>query len=191
MAIQFLCPSCKQPIEIDSVWAGKTVACPYCRGTVTAPETSTLDPREIPIASPLSSSAPRYAAPPSTNPLALVAFGLMILMGLFYIACGFVAGAHRLELEELFKHIASRGNDPSAQFSAWLDYANSRGEPIPTWLIALSMLSLAGMATCVASVICGIIALRHSARRGLALTSVIGGGMWIGFVFLQLFVGIG
>lgn len=188
MTIQFLCPSCKQPIEIDSAWASKTVACPYCRGTVTAPNSSTLpDAQEIPLAAPFFSNAPRYAPTPSTNPLALVAFGLMLLMGSLYVTSGLILSAHRLEVEELVKQIEMRGSDPSARFSAWLDYSNSLGTPFPMWLIAVSTLSLAGMATCVASLVCGIIALRHRARRSLALTSVIGGGMWIGFVLLQLF----
>ncbi len=186
MAIQFLCPSCKQPIEVDSSWANKTVACPYCRGTVTAPSASTFDAQEIHLAAPLSSIAPRYNASPSTNPLALVAFGLTLLMGSLYVTSGFILSAHRLEVEELVKQVEKRGADPSARFSAWLEYSNSQGATFPTWLVAVSILSFAGMATCLASLICGIIALRHRARRSLALTSVIASGMWIGFVSLQM-----
>ena len=41
MSIQFLCPACSQPIEIDDEWSARPVACPYCRKTITAPESST------------------------------------------------------------------------------------------------------------------------------------------------------
>lgn len=37
MAIQFFCPSCGQPIEVDDEMANQPVACPYCRATATTP----------------------------------------------------------------------------------------------------------------------------------------------------------
>ncbi len=43
MVIQFGCPGCHQPIEVDSQWAGAHVACPFCQRVVTAPTASTLD----------------------------------------------------------------------------------------------------------------------------------------------------
>ena len=43
MAIQFHCPGCSQPIEVDDVYAGQTAACPYCRRVVTVPEQSSLE----------------------------------------------------------------------------------------------------------------------------------------------------
>lgn len=42
MAIQFACPACQQPIEVDDEWADQTVSCPYCRRVVRAPGQSTL-----------------------------------------------------------------------------------------------------------------------------------------------------
>lgn len=42
MAIQFACPSCGQPIEIDEEWADSPVSCPYCQKVVTAPGESTV-----------------------------------------------------------------------------------------------------------------------------------------------------
>jgi len=42
MAIQFACPSCGQPIEIDEEWADSPVSCPYCQKVVTAPGETTL-----------------------------------------------------------------------------------------------------------------------------------------------------
>jgi hypothetical protein len=42
MAIQFHCPGCSQPIEVDDVHAGQAAACPYCRRVVSVPTESSL-----------------------------------------------------------------------------------------------------------------------------------------------------
>lgn len=42
MAIQFACPACNQPIEVDDEHADRQVSCPYCQCVVTAPAASTL-----------------------------------------------------------------------------------------------------------------------------------------------------
>lgn len=44
MAIQFNCPSCTQPIEVDDEVAGQSAACPYCGKVVTVPTASTYRP---------------------------------------------------------------------------------------------------------------------------------------------------
>ncbi len=44
MAIQFNCPSCTQPIEVDDEVAGQAAACPYCGKVVTVPQQSTYRP---------------------------------------------------------------------------------------------------------------------------------------------------
>lgn len=44
MSIQFHCPQCAQPIEVDAPLAGKQAQCPYCRQVVVVPATSMLDP---------------------------------------------------------------------------------------------------------------------------------------------------
>jgi hypothetical protein len=41
MAIQFPCPGCSQPIEVDHEHAGQSAACPYCRRVVTVPSETT------------------------------------------------------------------------------------------------------------------------------------------------------
>lgn len=43
MPIQFRCPGCSQPIEVDDPFAGKSAQCPYCRRVITVPETTSLD----------------------------------------------------------------------------------------------------------------------------------------------------
>ena len=55
MAIQFPCPSCKQPIEVDDQFALMSAQCPYCRTVVTVPEES------------IARSAPDVAARPTTQ----------------------------------------------------------------------------------------------------------------------------
>ncbi len=45
MAIQFTCPNCTSPIEVDDEFADKTATCPYCRVVVRVPKESALDAR--------------------------------------------------------------------------------------------------------------------------------------------------
>jgi len=78
MAIQFACPSCKQPIEVDEQWAEQQVACPYCHRMVTAPAESTITtdappaatpmgpPPQAPLAEPAGEASAGPAAPPPT-----------------------------------------------------------------------------------------------------------------------------
>lgn len=71
MAIQFQCPSCRQPIEIDEQWAAQPVACPYCKRVVTAPAQSTWPAEQVPTASPTTSEVNTLgpAAPPVSRVL--------------------------------------------------------------------------------------------------------------------------
>ncbi len=76
MAIQFRCPGCEQPIEVDDEYAGQTAACPYCRRVVTVPVESTLGsegsaparPAEAEPAPPASPVAGERATPAVTPP---------------------------------------------------------------------------------------------------------------------------
>lgn len=43
MAIQFRCPSCSQPIEVDDEFALRSAQCPYCRSVVAVPAVSSLE----------------------------------------------------------------------------------------------------------------------------------------------------
>lgn len=75
MAIQFRCPGCAQPIEVDDIHAGQTATCPYCRRVVTVPAESVLDERPVTARpaggrgaveapNPAASRAPGSAPPP-------------------------------------------------------------------------------------------------------------------------------
>jgi hypothetical protein len=50
MAIQFQCPGCSQPIEVDAEHGGSVAACPYCQQVVNVPHESTYRPAEVPPA---------------------------------------------------------------------------------------------------------------------------------------------
>ena len=69
MAIQFACPGCSQPIEVDDQIAGKSAACPYCQQVVTVPNQTTYRPAELHAAGPVQQGAPPSAAgPPPVAP---------------------------------------------------------------------------------------------------------------------------
>lgn len=57
MAIQFPCPSCSQPIEVDDEYGGQTAACPYCRRVVNVPTESPDEIRPAAMARPTLSPA--------------------------------------------------------------------------------------------------------------------------------------
>lgn len=64
MAIQFACPGCSQPIEVDDEIAGKSAACPYCQRVVTVPGQTTYRPAELHAAGLVEPDAPPPVAPP-------------------------------------------------------------------------------------------------------------------------------
>ncbi|MGQ9651572.1 MAG: DUF7560 family zinc ribbon protein [Phycisphaerae bacterium] len=68
MAIRFVCPSCRQPIEVDDEWAGQSVGCPYCRKVITAPAMSSWPSDQIPMANPLR-EPPGPVMPPPGYPV--------------------------------------------------------------------------------------------------------------------------
>ncbi|MFQ5805996.1 MAG: hypothetical protein ACE5I3_06055 [Phycisphaerae bacterium] len=68
MAIQFPCPGCSQPIEVDDVYAGQTAACPYCRRVVNVPAESILDESRPVVARPAAGAADDDSSAPSATP---------------------------------------------------------------------------------------------------------------------------
>jgi hypothetical protein len=65
MPIRFACPACRQPLEIDDIWGGQSVACPYCHRVVTAPQGSTWPGGDVPLAAP---ARPEGQQPPLPSP---------------------------------------------------------------------------------------------------------------------------
>ncbi|MEK6676211.1 MAG: hypothetical protein AABZ47_11235 [Planctomycetota bacterium] len=186
MAIRFLCVGCTQPIEIDEQWAAKSVACPYCRRTMTAPAESTLDDlRLVPVATPLGNPATavlRDAAFPITTPLvsveanriAVVALVLACMAAGFALLAMIVLSPHALELTEMQKSSA----DAPSQLEFAKRVMEKHGGVFPAWMIVSSLLYCAALAVCIAAIICGIIGVRRIQRRGMAIAAlIVSGGM--------------
>lgn len=189
MAIRFQCGSCDQPIEVDDQWASKTVACPYCRNTITAPAASTLtDLSDIPVASPLEvepqDMAPTDDAPPPgpfrsghPNRIALVALGLAGVLMAFMVFASALVSSHRLEIESLrdrVEELQKNGVAPwaAAQRASSELYEDYGGMP-PTWMIGLSVLYLGAGMVWVATLVCGLVGLRRANRRGMAIAALV------------------
>lgn len=192
MAIRFQCGSCSQPIEVDDEWASKTVACPYCRKTITAPAESTIgDVSRIPIALPVAPGQTASAqmepvqAPPVPYPdaslayhpnrIALVALALACGEVVLLIAMQWVMASNRLEAEELMKTLT-----PATSFSQILEaqseFFKSRGG-VPRWMIAFSLLELTTGLNWIALVTCGIIGVRRTQHRASAIVALIISGL--------------
>jgi predicted nucleic acid-binding Zn ribbon protein len=198
MAIRFHCPACSQPIEVDDDWRNRTVACPYCRKTVTAPGESTLgDLAAIPTATPVGAGA---GAPPipyapadvlarSTNPLGVVAIVLTGLTVAMFILASALAFNHSLELADLERELRSMGAD-ATPMKAWTEYFQRVGGRLPGWLLAMSLFSFGAMLTCLAGLICGLLALRRRPRRTMAIMSVITCGGVLAWVVMGLITGL-
>lgn len=197
MTIQFQCSGCRQPIEIDDEWGGKQVACPYCRRTITAPEFSTLeDVGDVPVAQPAAPSISDPAAdlrepppvpaghapwPPASPGAAgsgtIAVVALVLTLG--FVACTIayvgIMNAHMDELSSVLDPETIETNP----FGAWSKFLQEEygGRP-PGWMLALSALMFGGLALWVAALVCSIIALRGSTRRGMALACLLTCAIW-------------
>lgn len=138
MAIQFQCPSCRQPIEIDDQWAAHPVACPYCQRVVTAPPQSTWPADEVPTAREAGSDDTRPSAVPTADPfsplpparsakgawaltLACTAVALCILSFVsFFMSLGMAAmqeagpDATTKEIEQVTEQLLNEGKIPAS-----------------------------------------------------------------------------
>src|SRR5262245_15480809 len=72
MPIQFRCPGCSQPIEVDDPFAGKSAQCPYCRRVITVPAQTSLDAAAPVEARPSADAyhSPAQIPPPPLPPAA-------------------------------------------------------------------------------------------------------------------------
>jgi len=189
MAIRFQCGACSQPIEVDDEWAQRAVACPYCRKTITAPSESTLgDLSRIPMATPLMdvgsavalpmSATNAYAKPnANANPMAVAAFILAAAMIILLLSGAMIVTSHALELEQLQKELQPMpGVDSGSQLRAVMEYIDAHGGQFPGWLVAVGVLQISSMAACAAAIVCGLLALRRTARRALAVIALVSSG---------------
>ncbi len=186
MTIRFQCGACSQPIEVDDEWASRTVACPYCHKTITAPGESTItDLSHMPVASPLrvgevgpGGLAPGSVAAPvyDANRLALVAAVLAAALVTFAICFQWIAVTHRLELEE-FTQSMTKAGDFAGMFKAQQEFYEAQGG-IPPWIMALAVVEVGGALTWIATIVCGVIAVRRPRRRGLAVSALVVAGLF-------------
>lgn len=182
MAIRFQCGSCAQPIEVDDEWASKTVACPYCRNTVTAPATTTLsDPSELHVASPLTTSVDsdhaqpqrRAPAPPSRNRIAIVAFALACsLVLLLFLADVAILSPHRLEFADWQEALLEAQEEGTPPWAVMQEYIDARGGVMPGWMMNLFSLGVAMMGVWLAALVCGIIGVLRPKRRRFAVIAL-------------------
>lgn len=174
--------TCLQPIEVDEEWAQKTVACPFCQATVTAPAQSTLtDFDHIPTASPATvpSLTPAHAHPatvkpstPARNTIAVVALSLTgLLIGLLFIGA-IVSSQHEMELTQIQKKFDASDKSTASQMKIFNDLVESYGGVIPSWLMTLVVLQILTIPTLIAATICAIIGLRRAYRRSFAIMSL-------------------
>lgn len=66
MAIQFNCPGCSQPIEVDDIHAGQAATCPYCHRAVGVPTESSLG--EVPPVAARPTGGADDATTPTAHP---------------------------------------------------------------------------------------------------------------------------
>ncbi len=94
MVVQFSCPGCQQPVEVDDDWAGQHVACPFCQRVVTAPTESTLKSMETAIPPTARKFSPAESGfirehqagrGAGSNKLAAIGFGLSLSALFLYV----------------------------------------------------------------------------------------------------------
>jgi hypothetical protein len=160
------------------------------------PAQSTLpDPETVPVASPLRGSQPmgaRSFAPPgvgvyaharSGNTLAVVAFALACSIVGWLIAAMVIASNHLLELEEIAKEIGPAGTMQD-QWRVMIDFADRQGGEFPAWFVAMGLVYLMAMATWLAALVCGLIAVRRVPRRGLATAALVICALCLGLILV-------
>lgn len=169
MPIQFLCVSCGDPIEIDDEWAGKSVACPFCRSTVVAPTESTYEtPPVVPAARGVEldmADGTRLHPPGASggNLVALWAFGCACLSLLAFFVFSAVI------MSRVMDELGPEFTPP--QFQAYMYDLLEAGEP-PKWLGSALLAFFLAAALWVAGLICAILALRSRPRRGFAYAAI-------------------
>lgn len=177
MAIQFPCPSCNQPIEVDEEWANRPVACPYCRLQVAAPARSTLEASdEAHQAAPVQPQADMHSEPyvpphqamareDGTNKIGLAA----VCLALACIGC--VVGAliaiapYQPRLMAMVEAAGPSGN----LFSVAEEFLNAEiernGGRYPSRMIVADLLALTTPILWIAAIVCAIIGLYRPYRR--------------------------
>jgi hypothetical protein len=184
MAIQFACPGCQQPIEVDDTWAQRQVACPYCRRTITAPAASTIEPGALHQASPLrevtastaSPAPPGWATGPSEGStagrgVATAALALALAALALCVASKILIRTHLPEIQPMLESVEP-GTDILTMQKKWIEHFESQGG-IPGWMIALPWMLLGSFCLWLPGLICAILGVRHPAGRNRAVAALV------------------
>jgi len=173
---------------VDDEWAQRQVACPYCRRTITAPATSTIEPLTPPTAKPLgriglderTAEAAFGAAPPSGppgtaiaegNPYAVWALGTSI----FAVLCLF--GISAMILSQISGTVAPDSTSEEIQESfaelqkQWVSEAQ-KGK-MPPVVAVLGLGTCATVMTWTAGLVLTVLALRRRARRQMSIAALV------------------
>lgn len=158
------------------------MGCPYCHATITAPASSTLpDDAPIPTASPVvqdrvgSSAAGEAGWRGGSNRPAVVAFALAAVAILGLLTAGMIVAPHAEELLPLSEAIAG-----AKSFEEVLEAQRSFYEAhggMPRWMLAAGLLYVVCALSAIAALVCGLVGLRRSTRRGLAAGAVVASGV--------------
>lgn len=175
MSIRFFCAACEQPIEVDSAWAGRLVACPFCRATIKAPLESAYGDVEA-----AGSAGPVLARPASPPPIpgygaASSAKGTLAILALIlalFASSTQVLFFYTVSLDKarLRVDVARIQNNPEAQEELIKEWEKS-GE-IPTWAWGGMGLFCISLPLLVGALVTSLIAVFRPARRGLAVTAL-------------------
>jgi len=186
MAIQFQCPACSQPIEIDPEWGGKAVVCPYCHKTVTAPRESTYDNSvpQAPVARrapnrpafeavSAAPAVPQYVQPHGRNLVAVWA----LVLSLSSLAC-LITGSMILFMN---LNEPDRLANMNAEGKSYTEISEAVMEQLqdmpPGSLIGVGLVVLLAFGLWVAGVVCGIIGVRREPRRKFAIAALVVSGL--------------
>jgi hypothetical protein len=170
MAIQFFCPACHQPIEVDDDAANQSVTCPYCRKVVTAPFSTDPAVRRA------GDASARMAAPPGGAGLGpsadQVAPGLLPLgpespfgqapagvnvVGWISLVCGALCLISLcVAISVVMAVIRAEGLSQPAEIQEYFAEQQRSGNPPPK-IMAAGMVLCLGFAAGLASLVTGII----------------------------------
>jgi len=186
MAIRFHCAACSQPIEVDDEWALKLVACPYCRKTVTAPAETQIE-AVAPIPTATAAHDPQEigsppGAPPAVSPIIhprrenSVAVASLVLACVLFSCVASCLVLYRVNAPELqaqqrrATELMQQGKSFMESFRAVVN-EQAAVQPSPG-LVAASVLQLIAIPVWIATLICGILGVRHAFRRGFAIIAL-------------------
>ncbi|MEE9255236.1 MAG: hypothetical protein V3U43_09890, partial [Pseudomonadales bacterium] len=115
------------------------------------------------------------------NKIAVASLVLSCAVVFQLILAGVIGEPHRLEMESLQERVdllQGEGMSPfAAAHQASLELYEDHGGAPPGWMIVCAMLYIGGGVAWIATIVCGLIAVRRPQRRRLAVTALIVAGL--------------